>query len=234
MRRQRATLEWLRDLRRVPCMDCGAIFLPHVMDFDHRNPSEKSFSLAAEKVLLKSRKLLEIEVAKCDVVCANCHRIRTAAQYASGVFHWGFKPASAPAASPEAERRRQQWHRRRREQMDLLIRLRQLPCADCGGTFPICAMEFDHRDASEKNGLVSAMAGRVKIRTLLEEIAKCDIVCTNCHRDRSYRRRLTNAGVAQLAEHEFSKLRVAGSSPVSRSAEELSAPQTRSSDDFAA
>lgn len=49
-RRQQATLAWLRDLRRVPCMDCGGVFAPHVMDFDHRDPRTKSFSLAADKV----------------------------------------------------------------------------------------------------------------------------------------------------------------------------------------
>jgi hypothetical protein len=216
--RQRATLDWLRNLRRVPCMDCGGVFPPHVMDFDHRDPTQKSFSLAAEKVLLKNRKVLEAEVAKCDVICANCHRIRTALQYASGILDFGFKASSEPAATPLMQRRREQWHRRRGQQMDVLIRLRQLPCADCGRTFPVCAMEFDHRPGLQKIGLVSQMAGRVTIRTLLEEVAKCDIVCTNCHRDRSYRRRFAIAGVAQLEEHEFSKLRVAGSSPVSRSA----------------
>jgi hypothetical protein len=37
-------------------------------------------------------------------------------------------------------------------------------------------MEFDHRDATQKSGFVSRMAGNVTIRRLLEEIAKCDIV----------------------------------------------------------
>jgi hypothetical protein len=217
LNRQRATLEWLRDLRRVPCADCGEVFSPHMMDFDHRDPRRKLFSLAAENVLLKNRHLLEAEVAKCDIVCANCHRIRTAAQYATGVLTNGFKPAATPAATPRLQRRREQRHRRRRQQMDLLLRLRTLACFDCSRTYPVCVMEFDHRPGTVKVGLVSQMAGRVKIQKLLEEIAKCDIVCANCHRDRSYRRRPSLAGVAQLEEHEFSKLRVAGSSPVSRS-----------------
>ena len=214
--RTQATLAWLRDLRRVPCADCGGVFPPHVMDFDHRDPAQKSFSLAAGKSLLKNHELLVAEVAKCEIVCANCHRIRTARQAAAGLIATGFKPGGPPP-SDQVERKRGRWHRRRREQMELLRRLRELPCAGCGSSYPICVMEFDHRVGVEKKGLVSQMAGRVKIRTLLEEIAKCDIVCANCHRDRSYQRRSSNAGVAQLVEHEFSKLRVAGSSPVSRS-----------------
>ncbi len=196
--RQQATLAWLRDLRRVPCMDCGGIFAPHVMDFDHRDPTTKSFGLASENVYLKSRAVLEAEVAKCDVVCANCHRIRTAAALECGLLQYTFRPSGVPAATPELARRREAWHRRRREQMDVLIRLRQMPCMSCSGTFPVCAMEFDHREGTQKSGFVSRMAGNVTIRKLLEEVAKCDIVCTNCHRDRSFRRRPANAGVAQL------------------------------------
>ncbi len=197
MRRQRATLEWLRALRRVPCMDCGKTLPPHVMDFDHRDPNAKSFSLAADKVLLKNRALLEAEVAKCDVICANCHRIRTAAQYAEGVLEFGFKPSETAARTSELQKHRERWRRRRKEQMDVLVRLRSMPCMSCGEAFPTCCMEFDHRDGVLKNGLVSRMAGRVKIATLLEEVAKCDIVCSNCHRDRSFHQRQSRAGVAQ-------------------------------------
>src|SRR5882672_3695163 len=131
MRRQRATLEWLRDLRRVPCLDCGGTFPPHVMDFDHRDPATKSFSLAADKVLLKNRALLEIEVSKCDVICANCHRIRTATQLAAGIVAPGFRPSDKPARTPELQKHREDQRRRRREQMEVLVRLRSMPCMSC-------------------------------------------------------------------------------------------------------
>ncbi len=54
---------------------------------------------------------------------------------------------------------------------------------------------------------------------ILDEAAKCDIVCANCHRVRTYDRRMAGrgAGVAQLVERQPSKLDVAGSNPVSRS-----------------
>src|SRR6267142_1017881 len=74
--RQAATLEFLRDLRRRPCADCGQSFSPWVMDFDHRDPKTKSFALAAGHALLKSRTALLDEIAKCDIVCANCHALR--------------------------------------------------------------------------------------------------------------------------------------------------------------
>ena len=199
-RRQQATLAWLRELRQVPCMDCGGLFPPHVMDFDHRDPKTKAFSVAADKTLLKNRAVLEAEVAKCDIVCANCHRIRTARQHANGEITRGFVPSRNPPATADAARRRARWHKRRREQMQLLIRIREvIPCMDCGRSLPICVMEFDHRDGKEKAALVSQLPGRVKIETLLEEIAKCDIVCTNCHRNRSFLRRQSRGCVVMAA-----------------------------------
>jgi hypothetical protein len=124
--RQRATVEWLRDLRRVRCMDCGGMFPPHVMDFDHRDPRAKLFSLAADKVYLKNRAVLEAEAAKCDIVCGNCHRIRTAAAYASGVLEYGFRTSPRAGATIQQLAKRDAYMRRRREQMDVVNRF--VPC----------------------------------------------------------------------------------------------------------
>jgi hypothetical protein len=44
------------------------------MDFDHVR-GEKKFGIAI--CINRAWKLLEAEITKCDVVCANCHRIRT-------------------------------------------------------------------------------------------------------------------------------------------------------------
>ena len=186
-RRQWATVDWLRELRRVPCMDCGGTFPPHVMQFDHRDPKIKLFSLAAQNVFLKNRAMLQAEVAKCDVVCANCHRIRTERQRVAGYLPFGFKPVAHPKPGAAAARHREAWRVRKRAQIDVVNRIRQLPCMDCGRTYPICVMEFDHRPGRRKLGLVSQMVGRVSIAKLLEEIAKCDMVCSNCHRDRTFR-----------------------------------------------
>lgn len=189
--RQRAALELLRDLRRVACVDCGGVFPPYVMDFDHRDPTTKSFSLAAGHALLKTRAVLLAEVAKCDVVCANCHRVRTVAARLSGKLRpYGFQRSSEPATTPGVQRRREAWHHRREEQTRLLDEYRDRPCADCGENYPRCVMDFDHRDPSQKHYTVSQMPGRVRLATLLAEIAKCDIVCANCHRIRTYRRRV--------------------------------------------
>ena len=58
-----------------PCMDCGNKYPYFVMDFDHRDPSLKKFNISQS--LNRSNKDVFEEIAKCDVVCANCHRLRT-------------------------------------------------------------------------------------------------------------------------------------------------------------
>src|SRR5438874_1776076 len=75
-KRQRDAVEFLRQLRSVLCLDCGRAFPPYVMDFEHRDPSEKSTEVPRLLGRVTTDRLLQ-EISKCDVVCANCHRLRT-------------------------------------------------------------------------------------------------------------------------------------------------------------
>lgn len=56
------------------CADCGYNKHPSALDFDHVR-GEKSFILARN--LGRKWELVQAEIDKCEVVCANCHRIRT-------------------------------------------------------------------------------------------------------------------------------------------------------------
>jgi hypothetical protein len=62
-------------LKNHPCMDCGGSFPPECMDFDHVR-GRKLFSVGMSLDHHPWPKLL-VEIKKCDLVCANCHRIRT-------------------------------------------------------------------------------------------------------------------------------------------------------------
>lgn len=76
-----------------------------------------------------------------------------------------------------------------------------VPCKDCGGIFPPCAMDFDH--LRDKRFEISKVASReLSISTIEKEMAKCDIVCSNCHRIRTYDRRMVvlNAKAASLGD----------------------------------
>lgn len=56
------------------CMDCGIVGPPEIYDFDHRDPNAKAFSLGSAP---GAPERMAAEAEKCDLVCANCHRIRT-------------------------------------------------------------------------------------------------------------------------------------------------------------
>ena len=68
---------------------------------------------------------------------------------------------------------------------------RAQPCADCGGSFPTCAMDFDHRPGETKFMMVTSLVRQHHpISRVIEEMAKCDVVCANCHRIRTRQRLL--------------------------------------------
>lgn len=70
--------DFIDNLKRNPCSDCGKIYHPCVMEFDHvPERGVKKFNISTgANFSLKSGALFD-ELAKCDLVCANCHAIRT-------------------------------------------------------------------------------------------------------------------------------------------------------------
>jgi hypothetical protein len=76
--KQRLMLErtaWLIEHFKLnPCSDCGETD-PIVLEFDHLR--DKALSIGAELSRRRWQSILE-EISKCEVVCANCHRRRTA------------------------------------------------------------------------------------------------------------------------------------------------------------
>lgn len=64
-------------LKKSKCADCP-ISDWRVLEFDHRDRENKSFNIA--DAVNYSIERIQLEIDKCDVVCANCHRIRTIKQ----------------------------------------------------------------------------------------------------------------------------------------------------------
>ncbi|HVD37866.1 MAG TPA: hypothetical protein VNC15_03425 [Solirubrobacterales bacterium] len=77
----------------------------------------------------------------------------------------------------------------------LMDYFRDHPCVDCGETDPV-VLEFDHlRD--KKVSISEGVQGR-RWQDVLDEIAKCEVVCANCHRRRTAKRGgFRRAAVAQ-------------------------------------
>lgn len=60
------------------------------------------------------------------------------------------------------------------------------PCFDCGITYPTYVLHFDHRDPAEKLFTIGSEWPRKTIAQILSEIEKCDVVCANCHAERTW------------------------------------------------
>lgn len=70
----------LEYLLKNPCIDCGNADAD-VLEFDHREPSEKKYNISDMMRNGQSIESIGSEIAKCDVRCANCHRKKTRAQF---------------------------------------------------------------------------------------------------------------------------------------------------------
>jgi hypothetical protein len=62
--------------RGVPCADCGDTFPPHVMHWDHL-PGYQKLDEIGSMVGSRRREAILAELKKCELVCANCHVMRT-------------------------------------------------------------------------------------------------------------------------------------------------------------
>jgi hypothetical protein len=80
---------------------------------------------------------------------------------------------------------------RRREESNRLLRgiKEESGCVDCKVKYPYYKLDFDHVRGEKRDNL-SRMTRWYSYDEVMEEIKKCDIVCSNCHRERTHKRSL--------------------------------------------
>lgn len=61
-------------------------------------------------------------------------------------------------------------------------------CVDCGQTYPSYILDFDHV-YGKKVANIGQMLNYFSVEDIMKEVAKCDVVCSNCHRERTYQRK---------------------------------------------
>jgi predicted HNH restriction endonuclease len=109
-----------------------------------------------------SRTRLLAEAEKCDLVCANCHALRH------------LVVAETPSAAQV---------RLRRETKLRAVKWFGGSCSGCGGQFPAAVFQFHHLDASSKVFTISGDGINRSWNKTLAELAKCTMLCANCHRE---------------------------------------------------
>lgn len=72
--KKKAIREYIQEVKGAPCVDCDRVYHYCVMDFDHL--MDKAINVS-QMVDCGSLDKVKKEIAKCELVCANCHRMRT-------------------------------------------------------------------------------------------------------------------------------------------------------------
>jgi hypothetical protein len=139
------------------CVDCGYSSCPEALQFHHRDPSTKEFRLGEFSGSLA--RLIK-EAAKCDLVCANCHRVRH---------------------SPEAAASRHRVVQLRRETKLRAIASFGGVCLACQSAYAPAALEFHHPDASKKEFAISVDGVYRSWERVQKELENCVMLCANCH-----------------------------------------------------
>ena len=146
-----------------PCIVCKIKYSPEAMDLCHRDSKDKLFRISDAGKRIYSKDTLLSEIDKCDLYCANCRKI----QELKDIIKSDDK----------------------KKKLRLLIDgLKNVPCAECGKTYPSYVMEFHHING-DKAGTIALMINNTNSKAVLDEVAKTSVLCINCHRVKSKEQR---------------------------------------------
>jgi hypothetical protein len=110
---------------------------------------------------------------------------------AQGIEHRTSNPlvaGSIPAKGAKPEGMTERNSKKREEVRQLLGKIKEAQgCFDCKNKYPYYVLQFDHVYGTKVDQL-SNMIKYYPIKDIFEEISKCEVVCANCHAQRSHRR----------------------------------------------
>ena len=158
----------LIDIKGGKCEQCGQVHDMAVFCFHHLDEKEKLFTLDQATLLLKKREDIFIEAQKCQLLCHNCH--------------------SAIHEKKREEKKKQTYmlselnkSNKKRAKKKMLIELMGGKCMSCGFESEyLSTLSFDHLRDKKFDINFRTMYGKTDDE-LLEEVAKCDLLCMNCH-----------------------------------------------------
>ena len=175
-KRRRTLKQRLVDAFGGSCTRCGYRSSLSALEFHHCDVTQKDFAISK---YLGSWARLTAEAAKCQLLCANCHRTEHA--LADALIETG----------PVVQFRR-----------DLKVRAVEFmggACKGCGRSGPSAIFDFHHIDAATKDFGIGQDGVPRKWAKVVAELAKCVMLCANCHREVHAGVR-TLDGQSQLAE----------------------------------
>lgn len=159
------------------CVDCGYSDCVAALDLHHRDALAKDFAIGSTG---QSWESLLAEAEKCDLVCARCHRLRHLAE--------------------DAQLETTAVTRFRRAIKARAVIFMGGACQGCGIRGPGAIFDFHHRDAGEKDFGIGQDGIPRSWPKVVAELAKCVMLCANCHREVHAGVRVLDEGLLGLAE----------------------------------
>ena len=138
-------------------------------DHIHDDKSKMKNGKKIGNLIGNSRKNLAMELNKCEIVCAFCHRLRTQSR----------KTFRIENASPGYLDKRSKMHKAKFEIGKCTL------CPRLVNETNISAFDFDHINPNTKISEVTTMLRTSPWSEILVEIAKCQLLCVNCHRKKT-------------------------------------------------
>ncbi|NJO18659.1 MAG: hypothetical protein HC877_23915 [Thioploca sp.] len=129
-----ARISWFQELKsNTPCVDCGQIYEPYCMDYDHiPERGEKTKSVSRMVIDNTPKEVILSEIVKCDLICLFCHNRRTQARFFEKL----------------GEERKYKPHQQRN--INLINDFKSRPCTMCGQQYEHFNMQIDHIDPATK------------------------------------------------------------------------------------
>lgn len=77
---------------------------------------------------------------------------------------------------------------RRKKLQEIINREKDVPCFSCGIKYPPYVMDLHHTDPEKKEYAISTILTKGwSEKRLLEELKKCIVLCSNCHREYTHK-----------------------------------------------
>jgi hypothetical protein len=166
--RRAVRIQWIQELKlNTPCFDCGQIYEPYCMDYDHiPEKGEKNKSISRMVSDNTPKEIILAEIAKCELICLLCHNKRTSVRFDEVL-------GSERKYPPHVQRN-----------IKIINDFKNKSCALCNQQYEHFNMQIDHIDPSTKLYDVCDLKS-CKVEKLLNELAKCQVLCALCHRRKS-------------------------------------------------
>lgn len=125
---------------------------PACLDYHHWDGTNKEMAVGKMITNGYGKDRLREEMVKCEVLCANCHRREHADRRVDGS---------------------QRWVRNRKQEIG--------GCSRCDVSDPVC-LDFHHVKGNKESTVARLVADDRSIEVISAEMAKCRVLCANCHR----------------------------------------------------